>query len=226
MLSKDAETYVIVISHQALGRDYYKVKLGDAKGKKYELRIHEEIMLDYRLVVGKELDEKTFVMLRNSEDYQKAYRYAISILARRMYTEKEIRRKLSERGVVDDIASDVVAKLLEIDVLNDVTYARAYIENQIEIGKKSRKQIIANLYIKGIHANIIDDLLDLFKEANESALITKEIEKLYQRYSRNDLSNLELRKRIMQSLGRKGFEIDDVRRQYEFYIEDLEVVEV
>ena len=226
MLDKETKTYVVVISCQGLGGGYFSVKLGDAEGEIYELTLHEEIMLDYRLVVGKELDEETFDMLKNSEDYQKAYSYAIGILARRMYTEKEIRRKLYERKTADDIVEDVVAKLFEIEVLNDAAYARVYIENQLQMGKKSKRQITSDLYAKGVSANIIDDLMDLFEEVSESALITKEIKKLYQRYIRKDLSDFELHKRIVQALGRKGFEIDEVRRQYEFFIEDLAIDDV
>ena len=225
MLDKVIATHVVVISSQAIGGDYYRIKLGDAEGEIYKLTIHEEIILDYRLVVGKELDKETFNMLQNSEDYQKAYSYAIGILARRMYTEKEIRRKLYERKTADDIVEDVVAKLFEIGVLNDATYARVYIENQLEMGKKSKRQIISDLYSKGILTNIVDDLMDLFEEASEIALIKREIEKMYRRYLHKDLSDFELRKRIIQSLGRKGFEINEVQRQYEFFIEDLTVEE-
>ena len=223
MLSKEIETFAVVISCTALGRDYYRIELGDSAGEIYELTIYEEIMLDYRLVVGKELDKETFDMLQTSENYQKAYNYAIGILTRRMYTEKEIRRKLHERKTADDVVCDVVSKLFEIGALNDATYARLYIESQIEMGKKSRRQIISDLYTKGISANIVDSLMDLFEESFESALITKEIGKLYQRYSRKDLGDFELQKRIVHALGRKGFEIDEVQKQYKFFIEDLEV---
>jgi len=226
MLNKETSTYVVVISCMVQGLGYYKIKFGDADGEIYELVIHEEIMLDYRLVVGKELDKETFDALQNSEDYQKAYSYAVGILARRMYTEKEIRRKLFARRTADGVVCDVVAKLFEIDFLNDVTYARVYIENQVEIGKKSKRQILADLYAKGVSENITDELLDLFDEASESKLITKEIKKMYQRYLPKDLSDFELRKRIVQALGRKGFGVDEVSRQFEFFLEDLEVIDV
>jgi len=225
MLSKETATYVVVISSTALGRGFYKIKLGDANGEIYEMKIHEEIMLDYRLVVGKELDKEAFDALQNSDGYQKAYSYAIDILTRRMYTEKEIRRKLNERETAADVVNDVVAKLFEIEVLNDATYARVYIENQIAVGKKSRRQILADLDAKGVSVSIVDNLLDLFDEEAERTLITKEIDRLYQRYSPKDLSAFELRGRVVQALGRKGFEIGEVQRQYDFFIEDLGVRE-
>ena len=226
MPNENIATYAVVISCMPFQKSYYKIKLGDAEGEIYELTIHEEIVLDYRLVVGKELDKQTFDAVQNSEEYQKAYSYAIGILARRMYTEKEIRRKLYGRKVADKVASDVVAKLYEVELLNDVAYARIYIENQLKIGKKSKRQILTDLYSHGVSPNIVVDLKDLFEKVPENELIKKEIKKLYQRYLRKDLSDFELRKRIVQALGRKGFEIDEVQRQYEFFIEDLAVDEV
>jgi len=225
MLGKETETYAVVINCTRLQRDHYKIELGDAAGEIYELIVHEETVVDYRLVVGKELDKETFDLLQNSMDYQKAYSYAIGILARRMYTEKEIRRKLYERETAADIICDVVAKLFEIEVLNDVIYATAYIENQVEMGRKSRRQIISDLRIKGVSANIIDDLRYLFDKESENALIVKEIEKAYGRYSRKELSDFEMQKRVVQALGRKGFEIDEVQREYGYFIEDLAVVD-
>jgi len=223
MISKETETYAVVINSTPLQKGHYKIELGDAEGKIYDLTVHEESVLDYRLVVGKELDKETFIALQNSMDYQLAYSYAIGILSHRMYTEKEIRRKLYERKTASNITCDVVAKLIEIDVLNDLSYARIYIENQIEMGKKSRSKIISDLHTKGISANIIDDLMNLFDKESESALIVEEIERLYQRYSVAGLSDFEVGHKVVQALGRKGFDFYEVQRQYAFFIEDLNV---
>jgi len=223
MLVKETETYVVVISCLPSAKGFYKVKLADAEGETYEMVLHEQLIVDYRLIVGKELDKKTFSALLDSEGYQKAYSYATGIIARRMYTEKEIRRKLYERETADDVISDVVAKLFEIGLIDDAVYAQAYIEDQIGIGKKSKRQIISDLYAKGVSENIINDSEGLFNDMSESELIVKEIEKLHSRYSRKDLGDFELRKRVVQALGRKGFEIGVIQRQYDFFIEDLAV---
>jgi len=225
MLNKETQTYAVVISCTSMPRRNYKVELGNAEGAIFELIVHEETLLKYRLVIGKEIDKHIFDELQNSKDYQLAYSYAIDILARRMYTEKEIKRKLHARETADDVIGAVVAKLLETELLNDVFYATAYIENQVEAGKKSRRRIISELIEKGISTNIIDDLGDLFSKESENALITKEVEKLYLRYSHKNLSDFDMRNKVIQALGRKGFEMSEVRRQYEFFIEDLAIAD-
>lgn len=223
MIGKENETYAVVIKVEPLRRGHYKVELGDAEGEIYEFTVHEETMLDYRLVVGKELDESTLRELEASKNYGKAYSYAVGILARRMYTEKEIRQKLMQRATAEDVTHEVVTKLLKLELLNDEAFATAYIENHVEIGKKSRRRIISDLHAKGVASSIIDDHMDLFDKESEQALIAREIEKAYSRYLRKDLSDFEMKNKVIQALGRKGFDFYEVDRQYDFFIEDLEI---
>lgn len=223
MIGKEFETYAVVIKTEPLRQGYYLVVLGDAEGEIYEFTVHEESILDYRLVVGKELDKSTFRKLEASKDYDKAYGYTFSILARRMYTEKEIRQKLLQRETAQNVIEEVVTKLVKIGLLNDEVYARTYIENQVSGGKKSRNRIISDLREKGVATSIIDDLVDLFDQESELALIWREIEKAYHRYSRKDLSDFEMKQKVMQALGRKGFDFYATQRQYDFFIEDLKM---
>jgi len=225
MLSKETETYVVVITCTPLKDGYYQVELSDAEGEIYELTAHEETILTYRLVVGKELDEKTFRMLENSKDYQEAYRYTIGILSKRLYTEKEIRRKLSEREMTNKVIDEVVAKLMNLELLNDSSYAALYIENQLEIGKKSQRRIISDLFQKGIPEYVIDGLMNLFDQESECDRMLKEIRKTHERYARKHLSDFELKNKVVQALGRKGFDFYEVGRQYDFFIEDLALEE-
>jgi len=223
MLSKETETYVVVIRLMPLKRGYYQVELGDADGEIYDMTVHEETVLAYRLIVGKELDEATFCALEDSKDYEKAYRYAIDVLSRRLYTEKEIRRKLYDREVTATIIDDVIEKLTELELLNDFSYATLYIENQLEIGKKSQRQIISELYQKGVGESIVDDLMGLFDQASERERMLRELRKSYDRYSRKDFNDFELRNKVLGALGRKGFDFYEAKRQYDFFIEDLEL---
>lgn len=222
MINKENETYAVVLKTVPLGNGYYNVELGDRQGERYEFKVHEESILDYRLVVGKELDELTVQKLEVLKDYDKAYSYTIGILARRMYTKKEIRQKLLQRQTAQSVIKEVVTKLLEHELLNDAVYTRAYIENQVSIGKKSRHRIITDLRHKGVATSIIDDHMDLFDSEWEQALIQREIKKAYDRYLKKGLSDFEMKNKVMQALGRKGFDFYEVDKQYDFFIEDLD----
>lgn len=223
MLSNEKDPFIVVIECIPSKRGYYQVEMKDINGEMHSFIAHEETVLEYRLVEGKELNKDTFEALMNSKEYQKAYSYAINVLAKRMYTEKEISRKLSERATPSGVIDEVIDKLIEIELLNDLNYATLYIENQMEIGTKSQRSIISNLRQKGITDAQIDDLTDLFDKDVESKRITKEIQKAYDRYARKDFSAFELKNKVVQALGRKGFDFYEVGRQYDFFIEDLDL---
>ena len=223
MIGKENETYAVVIKVEPMRRGYYKVEFGHAEGKIDEFTVHEETLLDYRLVVGKELDEPTFRAFESSKDYAQAYRYAIGILNKRMYTEQEMRQKLSLKETTVHVIQEVITKLLNLELLNDAVYTRIYIENQMSVGKKSRQRIVSDLRAKGVAMSLIDDHEDLFDKETEQALVRREIEKVYRRYVRKELSDFEMKNKVTQALGRKGFDFYEVDRQYGFFIEDLEI---
>lgn len=223
MLNKSTETYVVVIACTPCGKGNYAVELSGVKGDILELTVHEEVVLDYRLVVGKELDLETFELLKNSKDYQHAYRYAIQILARRMYTQKELERKLSKREVSLHITQDVVAKLLEIELLNDDLYAKTYIEEQVGSGRKTRKRIVHDLFLKGVSEDIIDDYTYLFDQTSETEMLVREITKICGGLTFEELNDFKFRDKVIRKLGNKGFDFAHIRCQYDFFVEDFTV---
>lgn len=222
MLSKDTETYAVVITVEPGFKDYYHVELADAEGKIFTIKAHAETVLDYRLVVNKEIDEKTFHDLNKAIHYQQAYQYAVNILSRRRYTEKEMVAKLRHREETEVAIKTVVAKLKALELIDDLYYAQAFIQNQLDIGKKSKREILSKLYQKGIDEDILADCEEMFDAADEIALIAKEIVTTYKRYMKKCESPFELKQKVVSYLGRKGFDFYEVGRQYDYFVEDLE----
>ena len=223
MIKKEIETHVVVINRTPLRHGYYKVEFAEADGTVHELKVHEEAVLDYRLVMDKELDKKTFEQLEGSNEFQKAYAYAINILSRRLYSEQELRRKLKQREVDDATIESVIEKLYAIKLLDDFIFTTTYIESQLRMGRKSRRQITSELFNRGVAESTIQDLEYLFNKEDEKIIIIKEIAKAYERYSKKDLTDFELRNKIITALGRKGFGFDEIGRQYGYFLEDLRV---
>ena len=222
MLDQATETYVVVVRCTPLGKNNYKIELSNAEGNIFDITVHEETVVEYRLVVGKTLDQATFRMLQDSKDYQKAYHYAINVLARRMHTEKELERKLNGRKVAPHVIEDVLAKLLEIELLNDVDYAKAYIETQMKKGTKSWRRINNELRTRGVSENIIDQWAHLYDKETERVILSKVIAQLCSGLTLEEARDFTMRKKIAQRIGYKGFDFEDIQRQYTFFIEDLE----
>jgi len=201
-------------------RGNYKVTFSCLASDGIELSVHEELVVEYRLVVDKELDITTFEQLQNDLGYGKAYAYAVGILSRRMYTEKEIREKLLARATQPDQVQVVIQKLLETELLNDRLYAEYYIESQVDAGKKSKERIVMDLYQKGVDRYIVEDFEHLFDSDQEKEIIDREIANAWRRYAKKELTDFERRAKIVQSVARKGFDVDAILCQYEIFVDE------
>ena len=61
------------------------------------LPVHEELVLKFRLVEGKELDECQITELNGKLDLGRAYQYALNLLSRKSYTTAQIYEKLEAK---------------------------------------------------------------------------------------------------------------------------------
>ena len=69
--------------------------------------------------------------------HMKAYDKALSLLAVREHTAKEIREKLLKRGYGDDEVDEAISHLLEEGAIDDARYVESYVRSRIRKGGES-----------------------------------------------------------------------------------------
>lgn len=128
--------------------------------------------------------------------------YAYTLIARRAYTRAEMARKLREKGKPED-AETVLEQITESGYLNDLDFARNYIQ-QRSAGRPSGSRLLEmKLRSKGIPIGTIKEALSEIEPETEEALAQKLAEK-----KATTLKNLEppIRKRkLFQFLLSRGF---------------------
>ena len=97
---------------------------------------------------------------------------------------------------------EMLKKLKHLDLINDLTFAKWWIDQRIEFKSKSKRIIIQELQMKGISQNDVDDafgetVIDEEKMARE--LIEKKM------YKWKGLESWESRQKMAQYLAGKGF---------------------
>ena len=152
----------------------------------------------------------TDLNLLNDSAYAAAYTYD----RMNLYHDgpNKIKKDLLAHKIAEDIINDEINKISEYDIYTKLTrliskklshntkYARGEIKHQIE-------HEFTNL---GYDINMIDEIFDEnFISLNESELIEKEYQKLYQKYKTKYEKN-KLISTIKQKLYQKGFSIDDI----------------
>lgn len=132
---------------------------------------------------------------------QKAYR----LLSMRPHSEKELEKKLLEKGFSLVVVKEALEKLHELKYLDDASFARQWARNLAVNKLCGNRKIIVSLQGKGITAELISAAIDeARREISEEETITFLIKKKASR-KKLDILDLKEKKRIFQSLLGRGF---------------------
>jgi regulatory protein len=105
----------------------------------------------------------SFKRTAKTYDLESLYEYAIGALGRRMRTVAEIKRLMRNRVAAqphgDLLVEAVTVRLKEQRYLNDAGYAESYSRFRKENEKFGRLRVIQDLKIKGVHPEIIDQIV-------------------------------------------------------------------
>jgi len=167
------------------------------------LPIHEELVLKYRLVVGKELATATVQELFKQLNFGQVYQAALKLLARRSYTVSELQKKLEAQNFEGVLIGETLKKLVTIGLLNDEQYVLTYIEHHALMGKKGPYLIKEELIQKGVLAPIIDQHLAVYEDEVQRTHIEKIVNQQLQKNKK--YGPYVLKQKILVHLTHKGF---------------------
>lgn len=142
-------------------------------------------------------------------EYQGTKRFLFYCLARRNYTSQQVKKKLKELLVNEQTASQVIEEMQQLGYLNDEDFVQNYVKSMLA-QKKSSKYIVAKLRTKGIqpaHTIKFLDELDTDDQRMENL-----VGLLQGRYKLNKSTDYHTKQKIIASLFRKGFDIDDIKK--------------
>ena len=137
------------------------------------------------------------------DNYQKLLTYALRLVARKRYTEKEISTKLNVRknGKKKDKES-VIKRLKELNYLNDYEYARDYIDTRIKVNPKGIRMLKLELRLKGVNTEIIEEIIE--KSKIDELKVAESLIKRKQGILKK-LPSEKKRKKVITLLSSRGF---------------------
>ena len=139
-------------------------------------------------------------------DENSLYDYAVGALGRRMRSVAELKRLMRERVPRDEAGAlmieMVVLRLKEQKYLNDTNYAAAYSAFRRDNQKFGRRRVITDLKVKGVHADVIEKVIDeAYSTVNEAELARAFLKRKRLKKPENDKDTA----RIFRGLMRAGF---------------------
>ena len=132
---------------------------------------------------------------------QKAYR----LLALRPHSEKELEKKLREKGFPAVVIKETLEKLHDLKYLNNASFATGWARNLAVNKLWGNRKIIASLQEKGIAAQFIDDAIATARlEISEDEAIAILVQKKAVK-KKPAAFDIKEKHKIFQSLAGRGF---------------------
>lgn len=170
----------------------------------YSFSLSAEALLDTKLTLHQDLSEKEVTQIKARADEDKIYAAALRYAMLRPRSTWEIQIYLSRKKAPHALTEDIVNKLSKNMLVDDLTFARAWVRNRHDLKLSSRRKIMMELRAKHVTESVIEQAL-----ADESVdeqvllkglIIKKRRQKAYQDDTR-----------LMGYLARQGFGYDAIR---------------
>jgi regulatory protein len=145
----------------------------------------------------------------NEEFFATVYNKALDIVSRREHSEKEIKNKLLEKFDAPEIIEQVVLKLIENNLINDVRFAEMYVLIRKRKGFGPKK-IQFELMARGIDDSISS--LVITEEGSWKEAAQKAFNKKFKNGASQEFKERNKQKTFLQNRGFSFEEIDSVFR--------------
>lgn len=133
-----------------------------------------------------------------------AWPYALRLLSQRSYSEAGLSKKLREREVPPQAIAQIMAKLVNMHLIDDMRFAQNFVRTEANYRHASPYVIRQKLKLKGIGNSIIETVVGNNEEIpDESERAKYHAQKYATKYA--PLSPFEKKQKIMAALFRKGF---------------------
>jgi regulatory protein len=147
---------VTAITSQRLRRDRVNVYVDD----QFAFALAAEVAASASLRVGDLLDAGTLESLFERETFQTAFNQACHFLSFRPRSEREVRQHLAKSSPDVDLIDRVVARLKELNFVDDTKFARFWVENRATFRPRGARALAHELRLKGVQPDVSQDILD------------------------------------------------------------------
>lgn len=150
-----------------------------------------------------EIDELQALAVE-THDYNAAVRYS----AQRMHSQREVEQYLKRKGVEPEASSQIIDRLIESGLINDLEFARMWVRDRVSLKLRSLRRLEQELQAKGVSRDVIDQVVGEQEEAGQSAALGELIAKKRR-------SGVEDDQKLIQYLLRQGFSFSDIKQALE-----------
>ena len=168
---------------------------------KFAFGLSAESLAKANLGIDHELSPQEIDNLILESKLGKALDRVYRFLSYRPRSEKEIRDYLKKKGIGDELLDKIIAKIQNLGYLNDLEFARWWVEQRSAFRPRGLIVLRLELREKGVAPDIIDTVLN--SAVDEASLAQQVAQKGARRYRR--LPMAAFRQKMVAYLRRRGF---------------------
>ena len=174
----------------------------DAAGN---LLLQTEYVEELFLKVGKEVDEEWLTDVCGESAYRRCLSKAMYYLSRRDYCSGELQRRLLSE-YTDSVADRVLARLVELGLINDVAFAERLAEHLIAEKGIAPRGAVMHMAAKGVDINLAKEVIAAREDDPKASLRI-----LFERKYLKGIDSQKALKKAVSSLIRKGYTYGDIK---------------
>ena len=167
------------------------------------LKISEATFTHFYLYKDKVLSDEEYKSIEDHQALNSSKQYAINLLSKGMYTEKEIlNRLINKKKLTSSDAKKIIDYLLEHNFLNDNKYFEEYVDS-LNRKKYGKNKIERKCLEEGFSKSLVDNMI--FDEENEKEKAIYQLNKYVEGKNKN---YNQLKENAYTFLINQGFDFD------------------
>lgn len=188
-----------------------RLRFGDGSS----LPVYPSVITELGLCAGMEIPDGALESIKDSASRASAKERAIRILSATAVTEKELRRRLKQKGEQEEHGNEAVDWLKELNLLDDRRAAEMVVAQGVSKGY-GEARLRQMLYEKGVPRELWQETLEDLPSPNEG------IRSFLAKRFRNKTPDRAEIKRATDALLRRGHKWKDIRHVMEEFASDPE----
>lgn len=189
-----------IIKYKKNRQGKYVVYLDDGR----ELVLYEDVILKFDLLLTKEVLDSQIEEINNLNFEYDVYYTALKSIQSRFKSTSDLATTLRNKEYPNDLIDKAIDKLTRQGYLDDRSFAKGYINNQMITTNHGPNRIMGDLYNKKISADIINEEIVVFDEDIQKDKIRKIIDKGIK--SNRTRGGIILKNKIVNDLKNYGYD--------------------
>ena len=185
----------------------------------WEVWLGKKLELPFRVAEGTEVDRDSFKQFILLHQYPPALEKAVSMLAQRARSRKEIQERLRFAHYDEEVISLVIYKLEQENLLNDQEFSKQWVQSRMK--KYGSARIARELRMKGLNQETVNAALGPYSEEDELHCAVSLAEKKI-RSMRSEADNKVLIRRVTEMMVRRGYSWNIAKKAVELVLDTEE----